>query len=688
EGTERVIWRNVTEVPAGELRFHLYLNGFEGQASTWMREARAKGRSRDEPLPDYGGIDVDRIDGPGGVDLLPAAEYVAPDDGNAEDRTVLRVPLAEPVPPGGSVSLSLAFRARMPGPWARTGRRGNYVAGAQWYPKLGVFEPGEDHTAGTAGWNCPQFHNFTEFFGDFGSYRVSLTLPERYRGKIAASGVEVGTDVPSDGLVRTTFHADAVHDFSWFADPDFVVATREFRGEAHRDPAEEKHWLDLLGPEAAPEEMALTDVDLEVFLQPQHRHLADRHLDALEASLEWFGRAFGSYPYPVLRAVDPQNDARATSGMEYPMLISCGARLFTPEGRHSPEGVTVHEAGHQWFYGILGNDEVRHAFLDEGINTFAESSALAWGFGPDDKVVEFGPLSYRGVPLASPNVGGNDSGMPRWYELQVALGLGSGRIASYFSEVPPLTHRRERRSFPWPEREQWLRAAGADRIWRETWTYGAREDFRAHTYRLTALTLEAYRRAAGGPRLYRALRRYASEHWLGHPRPEDFIAAAEAAEEQLVAAAGAESGLRAAVDARRYFETVWTAPGFVDFRVRDVRCDDDEEDEGSDDPPVADCRVLVGRSGPWALPVEIEMTFADGSKELLVWDDGETWTAIESRGPRIVAVRVDPERRWVFDTDLTNNQWTSTPESDSAIRFFMGLLHETAQRLFAIGRAG
>ena len=98
------------------------------------------------------------------VDLTKAIRFIAPDDGNADDRTVMAVDLPAAVAPGQAITLDIAWTAKIPRPFARTGVVGNYFFIAQWFPKIGVLDP-------TGTWNCHQFHVGTEFFSDYGSVR-------------------------------------------------------------------------------------------------------------------------------------------------------------------------------------------------------------------------------------------------------------------------------------------------------------------------------------------------------------------------------------------------------------------------------------------------------------------------------------------------------------------------------------
>ena len=118
------------------------------------------------------------------TDLTTAAHYIAPDDGNRDDRTVLSVPLPTAVPPGGTVAVEIRWTAHVPRTFARTGAVGNFFFIAQWFPKLGVLE--ED------GWNTHQFHATTEFFSDYGIYDVRITVPRGW--PVGATGRERSRD--------------------------------------------------------------------------------------------------------------------------------------------------------------------------------------------------------------------------------------------------------------------------------------------------------------------------------------------------------------------------------------------------------------------------------------------------------------------------------------------------------------
>jgi hypothetical protein len=215
EATEKITWTNATSQPARQLQFHLYLNAFRNTLSTLWRESRGVARGGDPMLDSWGSVEISRMTDSDGVDLLPALTYIAPDDGNVNDRTVAEVVLPRPVQPGGTVTLSLDFRSQLPRVTRRTGYKGDFYLVAQWFPKLGVFEEN--------GWNCHQFHASSEFFSDFGNYDVSISVPPRYRGKVGATGKPVEERRDNGGRLIYRFKQESIQQFTRTAAPKTIV---------------------------------------------------------------------------------------------------------------------------------------------------------------------------------------------------------------------------------------------------------------------------------------------------------------------------------------------------------------------------------------------------------------------------------------------------------------------------------
>ncbi|MEJ2188490.1 MAG: M1 family metallopeptidase [Acidobacteriota bacterium] len=371
QGSEVVRWSNATSVPADEIWIHLYLNAFAGSETTFMRELGSGSlRGRVSQTGEWGWTTIDSLLLDDGTDLLPEMEFMRPDDGNIDDFTVVRVPLPEAVRPGSSVELEIGFSARLPWIIARTGFVDDFFLIGQWFPKIAVFE-------GERGWNSHQFHASSEFFADFGSYHVTMEVPEGW--VVGASGYEIER-TPLDGRERIVYRAERVHDFAWCAAPPSLMEVFETDFEPARDVP--PRWLaqarPLLGLSAA--ELELPPMRLRLILPRAQHALIPRMVRALRLAVAWYGLYYGPYPYPQLTVVSPPSGAEEAGGMEYPTFITTGAGnldAYAPFA-WSPgiEAVTVHEFGHQYFQGLLASNEFEQAWLDEGLNTYAEVSCM------------------------------------------------------------------------------------------------------------------------------------------------------------------------------------------------------------------------------------------------------------------------------------------------------------------------
>jgi Peptidase family M1 domain len=456
-GSGRLTWRNIARQSATELRFHLYWNAWRDASSSWMREAVLAGNDSvaTRPADDRSAIDLSKIAIAGGEDLLPRAQFIAPDDGNTDDRTVLSVPLDRPVGPGETIAIDFAWKARVPRTFSRTGAIGSYFFIAQWFPKIGVLDD--------SGWNCHQFHAATEFFADFGTYDVSLTVPSGWT--VGATGREQSKTDLGNGSTTHRYVEDDVHDFAWTTSPDFVERRDRFA------------------------EAGLPPVDIRLLLQPEHADQALRHLAATRAALKYYGAWFGPYPYGHVTVVDPVSifNARAqgegTGGMEYPTLFTAGTRWLAPWTGTQPESVTVHEAGHQFWYGVVATNEFEHAWMDEGLNTYSQARVLAEAFPSRFVAIEryFGGL----LPWPFADV--------RWTrEIDGNRLNGFRPVASY--EVQSL-----------PSWQYWPGAAGAT------------------SYNKTALWLTTLERLLGWPTVQKILSTYFERGAFRHPTPDEFF---------------------------------------------------------------------------------------------------------------------------------------------------------------------
>ena len=359
DATEILTYRNLTGQPQDTFPFHLYLNAFN-PTSTFIKEER-RDRSEFKWKEKYkASAEVKSLEVVGMGDLTSQIKFASPDDGNPDDRTVFQVKLPRPVAPNDSVQFKITFHDQFGEVFARTGYDGNFVMGVQWFPKVGVWWQGA--------WNCHQFHANTEFFADYGTYDVKLTVPQNE--VVGASGVLTSQATNSDGTQTLVFRGEDIHDFAWTAQPDYKVFESDFNG-------------------------SMGKVKIRLLMQPGHVRQADRHMRIMQDALKRFDEWYGPYPYKQITVVDPGN-LRA-GGMEYPTLITGDTTWWMPDGLRLVEQVVEHEFGHQYWYGMVGSNEFEDAWLDEGINSYTECKILDDIFGKDNSAMDLWHITENDV---------------------------------------------------------------------------------------------------------------------------------------------------------------------------------------------------------------------------------------------------------------------------------------------------
>src|SRR5215218_3309828 len=597
QGREVLTWRNITTQAATELQFHLYYNAWTNNRSTWMREHAGAtfGRNLADPHPgDWGWVDVTAIrllsSSPAPfTDLTASRRFIAPDDGNVDDRTVMSVPLPRAIAPGETIGIEIAWTTKVPGTFARTGVVGSFYFLAQWFPKIGVLE--------NTGWNTHQFHAGTEFFSDYGVYDVRITVPRGW--VVGATGREQQTlDTPT-GKTTHRFVQEDVHDFAWTTSPDYIERRERFTHPG------------------------LPAVDMRLLLQREHEGQVARHFAATRAALQYYGQWYGAYPYGHITIIDPAWQSGA-GGMEYPTLFTAGTHWLAPEGSGSPEGVTVHEAGHQFWYGLVGNNEFEHAWMDEGLNTFSTARVLS------RRQPEFTTLEFF-------------NGFVPWVVRDVPLGrIDHDGVSDYRS------------------------AAKSDAEATPSWRYYPSTGG-AITYSKTATWLHTLEGLIGWPQLQRGMSLFFTRHVFTHPTPEDFFKA-------LNEGAGQ--------DLTWYFDEVYRGSNVVDYGVQRFSSeaaassgwiDRDRKrvyvDGRKDAPARYVTELVVRRYGEAIMPVDILVSFADGQQSREHWDGRDRWKQYRWERPvRAATAQVDPNRVLLLDVNCTNNTWTLEPQAERAAR--------------------
>ncbi len=274
-----------------------------------------------------------------------------------EDIDVIRIRLPKALASGSKAIIRTPFFVDLPGYISRSGHIGQNYMICQWFPKPAVYD--------RKGWHTFPYLDQGEFYSDFGSYDVTITLPSDYI--VGATGVlqnageqeqykAMGIANVKAGSRKNTiaykaaaptkslnYKGERIPDFAWFAAKDFVVRYDTLQVENRV-------------------------VDVFTYHHPDGNENWTKSTDYVKSGARAYSGYLGAYPYPVVQAVEgPKNES--SGGMEYPMITLITSPEATPE---LLDVVLTHEVGHNWFMGILGSNERQHAWMDEGLNTYFE----------------------------------------------------------------------------------------------------------------------------------------------------------------------------------------------------------------------------------------------------------------------------------------------------------------------------
>jgi hypothetical protein len=464
--------------------------------------------------------------------------------------------------------------------FARTGYEGEFHMIGQWFPKIGVRvgPPGAER------WECQPMHANTEFFADFGTYDVALTVPSTHT--VAATGVLTQAVDAGGGMRTLTYHAEDVHDFAWMADPYMEV---------------------MSGPAKLASEGT---VEVRVYYRPEQHDFARRHLEAAVGAIEKFSAMFVPYPWPIMSVIDPPVDAtEGAGGMEYPTLVTTGGdSVFARPGIRMPEALTVHEVGHNWFQGLLASNEAEEAWLDEGVNQWADAHVMAEIYGPRASLIDW--MGWQAETGA--------------YER--AYNAGAARVPSPIATA--------------------------------AYAFVDHRGYTEQTYAQTARALTTLERTVGSQRFAAAMKVYAKKFAFHHPTGRDLFATLGSELDQDLTwffgpafhdVGGLELALRD-VKCRPAHEPRGVFGAGSAMKTKPER---ETRATGS-----WTCEIVVQNTGTVHVPVEIELRFANGSSKQLRWDDRGTgnWERfVVERSSQLVEVWLDPEGKIALDNPTSHH---------------------------------
>ncbi len=329
---QQVTYVNNDGVELTEIYFHIYTNAFKKKETApflFDDFSRAYARGFKSGYTEIASVELTNGQN------RKALEYSL----QGEGETILRVKLTEPLQPKKSITIGLKYKVIIPPAGERFGYGETNINMGNWYPVAAVYD--------ADGWNLDKYYAVGDpFYSDVSKYSVSIKAPKGYT--IAGSGPI--TEEKAEGDFKSwKFEVKNMRDFAFIASDQFQVA-------------EDKSG----------------DTIVKSYYYKGHEKKGMEALEYGKRSIEIFNSSFGKYPYPTYSVVETE----FPSGMEYPGLVYINEKYY--ENDYTGDNLlltTVHETAHQWWYGVVGNDQIDEAWLDEGFATYSEGVFMEKEYG-------------------------------------------------------------------------------------------------------------------------------------------------------------------------------------------------------------------------------------------------------------------------------------------------------------------
>src|SRR3989339_383996 len=587
---EEIIWTNKTNFPTSEIQFHLYANAYKSNNTLF---AKAYSLTPDaQTQMDIKSFQVNNESS----QLI----YFQPEIANLYDSTVAKVLLNKTIEPGDSARINFEYTMKIP----RSVKRMGYATGrnfffvSQWFPKVGVFENGK--------WVCSQYHPYLNFYSDFGDYSVKIKVPKDYT--VAATGVENGKT--SDAQNSTyQFVQSGVHDFVWLVSDDILRRKNIY---TRKDGS---------------------TITIQAYVQPERERYFERYFTAVKNCLEFFENNIGIYPYQNVSLIDVPRTS-ASGGMEYPTLFTVGAELFAPQDAGQPEYLVTHEFSHQFFYGLIANNEVYEAWLDEGFTSYI-STKIMYHYQPEIfetfKFATYIPvfglnfLSYNEIPLI-------------YTLVDVKVPEAARSITNYYKNL----------------------TIGS--IADTSYKLPTRLSYVVNSYNKPELVLHTLERYLGHDKMMKILKEFYNVYKYKHPTAKDFI--------EIVNRINRE-------DMTWFFNEFYRSSKSFDYRVTSVKQTSDTEYE-----------VLVERLGDGVFKTEIALV-TDKNTLIRKWDGTEKWKIFKfTTVNKVTSAEIDPQRKNLLDTNFANNSYTIDEKDYAALSLSTRWFFWVQNALMILGSIG
>lgn len=299
-----------------------------------------------------------------------------------------RVVFPQPVDSGKEICFVINWQTGVPKAAYRFGSKDGVMMLGHCYPILNVFDAEGWHTSYNSTFGDP-------FYTQSADYVVQATLPEQYQ--VVGTGIVAGRSAEDNGLYTVQFNAGKARDFT-------LAVLFDYREET----------------------IGTGETAIKCYFRPGCENSAAQVLRQAASALRYYDCTFGSYPFAEFKII--QAPMKGFQGMEYSGLILLADEVFqTGYSQERRAFLVAHETAHQWWYGLVGNDQVREPWLDEGLATWSATRYQQWAQagakpGPGRRGAELqkglGEMSSREKYFDTAYLGGEAF----WYALEDEIG--------------------------------------------------------------------------------------------------------------------------------------------------------------------------------------------------------------------------------------------------------------------------
>lgn len=305
---------NLSSNALSSIDFHLYPNAFSKAGEGMVVDSASFSKAYPNGAS-FGGIEISKV-------LVNGIEGEYSLSNPAD--TLATVLLDEQLFPNDTVKIEFDFSLTLPNVNHRFGYGDNFVNFANFYPIAAVYKDGEGFVKDA------YISNGDPFFSDVANYSLSISYPKTF--KLAASGDKMRT-IENGEYLTTTFVSNKVRDVAFVLSDKFEKLNKK-----------------------------VGDVEVEYYYCLDTQPSAS--LETAVRAMQFYSDSFGDYPYSSLAVVET---GFVHGGMEYPRLIMISDAVKGEDVHY----VIAHEVAHQWWYGVVGNDEFNEAWIDESLTEFS-----------------------------------------------------------------------------------------------------------------------------------------------------------------------------------------------------------------------------------------------------------------------------------------------------------------------------